>query len=122
LTTITPLAPSQIWLALAALMHAAFLQQLDRAMPSSVASKRMPSSTVCGARRFAAAVAARTSTGTISASKRPACVAAIARGGFPARSVEVVARQAVLARHHLGAGELAELHAGITRAWISGLM
>ena len=44
--TITPDEPSQIWLLLAAVILPSGLSSLTPAMPSSVASKRMPSSTV----------------------------------------------------------------------------
>jgi hypothetical protein len=44
LTTITPEAPSQIWLALAAVSLPFSAISLTPRMPSSVASKRIPSS------------------------------------------------------------------------------
>ena len=78
LTIITPVAPSQIWLAFAALMQPPSISSFTPAMPSSVASKRMPSSTVCCS-PIAPPSPRRTSTGRISAAKRPARVASIAR-------------------------------------------
>jgi len=78
LTTSTPLAPSQIWLAVAAVQRPPSAISLTPAMPSSVASKRMPSSTWCIS-PLAVPSASRTSTGTISSANNCSRVAAIAR-------------------------------------------
>ena len=78
LTTIRPLAPSQIWLAVAAVQRPPSAISLTLAMLSNVASWRMPSSVV---RISPVSVPStmRTATGTISRPKWPALVAAIAR-------------------------------------------
>ena len=76
LTTITPEAPSQIWLALAAVSLPPSASSLTPLMPSMVASKRMPSSMWWVSVDPSARVIC---SGTISFLKAPACVAAIAR-------------------------------------------
>src|SRR3989344_2960456 len=68
-------APSQIWLALAADSTPVSEIGFTPAMPSSVASKRMPSSTLCHSLPSGVSI----STGTISLSNAPAWVAAAAR-------------------------------------------
>ena len=68
------LAPSQIWLELAAVSRPSGLSSFTPAMDSSVASKRMPSSTVCIAGPSGVSMA----MGTISPAKAFALVAAIA--------------------------------------------
>ena len=78
LTTSTPLAPSQIWLAVAALQRPPSAISLTLAMPSKVASKRMPSSCACNS-PLSEPSARRIGIGTISPSKAPARVAAMAR-------------------------------------------
>ena len=73
-TTSTAEEPSQIWLAEAAVIAPSGESSLTPAMPSSVASKRMPSSMVCSAAPSGVSI----STPTISLSNAPALVAAIA--------------------------------------------
>src|SRR5258707_505963 len=75
LTIMTPEAPSQIWLALAAVSLPFSAISLTPLMPSRVASNRIPSSMWWGSVEPLARVIC---SGTISALKRPACVAAIA--------------------------------------------
>src|ERR1044072_618602 len=71
-TTMTAADPSQIWLAEAALITPPSLSNLTEAMPSRLASKRMPSSTSW-------TWPSSSATGTISAANAPASVAALAR-------------------------------------------
>ena len=79
-------------------------------MPSSVASKRMPSSTRVQLSPSGGLDLDRHDL----ASNAPRLVAAIALWWLSsAIAVELVLREAVLLRHHLGAHELAELDAGI---------
>jgi len=76
LTTITPEAPSQIWLALAAVSLPFSAISLTLRMPSRLASKRMPSSMVWVSVDPSARVIC---SGMISSLNFPACVAAMAR-------------------------------------------
>ena len=76
LTTITPEAPSQIWLALAAVSLPFSAISLTPLMPSRLASKRMPSSMEWMSVEPSARVIC---SGMISSLNLPACVAAIAR-------------------------------------------
>jgi hypothetical protein len=76
LTTMTPEAPSQIWLALAAVCLPFSAISLTPLMPSRLASKRMPSSMWWVSVELSARVIC---SGTISSLNLPACVAAIAR-------------------------------------------
>ncbi|OIQ74198.1 hypothetical protein GALL_441580 [mine drainage metagenome] len=75
-TTITPEAPSQIWLEDAAVSRPFSRSSFTPLMPSRLASKRMPSSTVCSVLLPSASVI---SIATISFLKAPAWVAAMAR-------------------------------------------
>ena len=76
LTTMTPEAPSQIWLALAAVSLPPSWMSLTPRMPSSVESKRMPSSMLWVSVDPSARVIF---SGMISSLNLPACVAAMAR-------------------------------------------
>ena len=79
LTTITPLAPSQIWLALAAVMTPPSCSSFTPPMPSSDGVEADALVDAVQLVVVALPSARRTGTGTISSAKRPACVAAIAR-------------------------------------------
>ena len=75
LTIITPAAPSQIWLEVAAVSTPFSSSSFTAAMPSRVPSKRMPSSTRCISLVPSGSVI---SMGRISAVKAPLLVAAMA--------------------------------------------
>ena len=110
LTTSTALAPSQIWLALAAEMTPPSCSSLTEWMPSSVASKRMPSSISVQAVALGRL--------DLQPDDLVAEVAALGRGGgaavaFERIFVELLAGEAVFLGDHLRAHELAELDAGV---------
>ncbi len=114
LTTITPDAPSQIWLDVAAVSAPPSCSSFTPRMPSSVASKRMPSS-----HRVHLASCRRQldldRDDLLARTRPPWSRRSRAGGSRSANWSSCVLGQAVLLDDHFGARELAELDAGVAR-------